>query len=131
MKRKIIRHALVALIAMAVLVVLYQHFGIVLYIVALGIIASGSTVFVILYQALMRWWETAVGQNIMLLMAGLAAITDLSFAFLLAGRPEWMRSAFFCLYVAIGTAIWWRVVLLIQAYREKAPPVDEPAQRNH
>ena len=102
-----------------------------LFLVALGNIAAAATVFVIVYHALMRWWETAVGQNIMLLMFALAAICDLALVNVIAGRPDWMRWVFFVLYVAIGVAIWWRLFLLIKAYREQAPPVDEPAQRIH
>lgn len=103
----------------------------VLFILALGLIALGSTLFVVVYHGLMRWWETAVGQNIMLLMGALAAITDLALVNTIIGRPDWMRWVFFGLYLVIGTAIWWRLALLIRAYREQAPPVDEPAQRNH
>jgi hypothetical protein len=103
----------------------------VLFILALGFIALGSTLFVVVYHGLMRWWETAVGQNIMLLMGALAAITDLALVNALIGRPDWMRWVFFGLYLAIGAAIWWRLALLIQAYRDQSPPVDEPAQRNH
>lgn len=103
----------------------------VLFILALGNIALATTLFVVLYHGLMRWWETAVGQNIMLLMAALAAITDLGLLNFILGRPDWMRWVFFGLYLVIGTAIWWRLALLIQAYRDQAPPVDEPAQRTH
>jgi hypothetical protein len=92
-----------------------------LQIVALWYVAAGTTLFAAIYHVLARWWDTAVGQNIMLLMASLALLTDAVLANLLLGRPEWMRWVFLALYVAIGTAAWWRLGLLVKAQRG-APP---------
>ena len=76
--------------------------------------------FVIVYHALARWWESRMGQNIMLLMASLASLADLLLLNVLLGRPEWMRWVFLGLYVVVGTATWWRLALLVKAQRPKS-----------
>jgi hypothetical protein len=93
----------------------------ILYLAALWYVALGSTVFVIVYHALARWWESAMGLNIMLLMASLASLADLLLVNVMLGRPDWMRWVFLGLYVVIGTAIWWRVMLLVRAQRPRFP----------
>lgn len=92
-----------------------------IYLAALCYVAAGATVFVIVYHALARWWESAMGQNIMLLMASLAAITDLALVNLLLDRPGWMRWVLWALYLLVGTSIWWRLGLLIKAQRQPRP----------
>jgi hypothetical protein len=89
--------------------------------ISLWLMASGSTVFVVTYHALARWWESAVGINIMVLMASLAALTDLLLVNVSIGRPEWMRWVFAALCGVIGCVIWWRVVLLVRAQRPRWP----------
>jgi len=89
--------------------------------IALWLMASGSTVFVIAYNALARWWESAVGINIMALIASLAALTDLLLVNASIGRPGWMRWVFAALCIVIGVVIWWRVLLLIRAQRPRFP----------
>lgn len=91
----------------------------VLYVVALWYVASGTTAFVIVYHALARWWESAMGVNIMLLMAALASLADLLLVNVLLGRPEWMRWVFLGLYVVVGSATYWRLALLIKAQRPR------------
>ena len=93
----------------------------ILYLVALWYVAAGSTVFVIVYHVLARWWESPMGQNIMLLMFSLAALADLLLVNVLLGRPDWMRWVFLALYVVVGSAIWWRVALLVKAQRPRSP----------
>lgn len=92
-----------------------------LQLAALWYVAIGTTAFAFVYHILARWWDTAVGQNIMLLMASLALLTDAVLANNLLGRPDWMRWVFLTLYVAIGTAAWWRLGLLIKAQRQPRP----------
>ena len=92
-----------------------------LYLAALWYVAAAATVFVIVYHALARWWESAVGINIMMLIASLAALADLLLVNVMLGRPDWMRWVFLALYVAVGSAIWWRVGLLVKAQRPRFP----------
>lgn len=84
--------------------------------------ALGSTLFVVTYHILARWWETPVGQNVMLLMFALAATFDLWFLNRILDRPDWMVWPFAALVVTIGTAVWWRWALLLKAQREHQPP---------
>ena len=98
----------------------------VLYLAALWYVAAATTVFVIVYHAIARWWESAMGQNIMLLMASLAALADLLLVNVLLDRPSWMRWVFLALYVAVGSAAWWRLGLLIKAQRPPRAPEDAP-----
>jgi hypothetical protein len=88
-----------------------------LTLLALWNLAIGASIFVAVYHALARWWESSVGQNIMLLMSSLAAVCDLALLNIMLGRPDWMGWIFFVLYVVIGVAIWWRVGLVIKAQR--------------
>jgi len=91
----------------------------ILYAVALWYVAVPTTLFVIVYHVTARWWETSMGQNIMLLMFSLAALADLLLVNVLLGRPDWMRWVFLALYVAVGTATFWRLGLLIKAQRTR------------
>ena len=93
----------------------------ILYLSALWYVAAASTVFVIVYHALARWWESAVGINIMALLASLAVLADLLLVNVMLGRPDWMRWVFLGLYVIVGTVIWWRVALLVKAQRPRFP----------
>jgi hypothetical protein len=88
--------------------------------------AIPSTLFVVVYHVLARWWETAVGRNVMLLMAALAATFDLWFLNRILDRPEWMLWALAGLVILVGSAIWWRLYLLVRAQREY-----QPSDRNH
>lgn len=88
------------------------------YVAGVLYVALAATVFVVVYHALARWWETAVGQNIMLLVGSLAALHVVGFLNIAFGRPDWMRWVLWTFYLAIGTAIWWRLGLLIRAQRE-------------
>jgi len=88
------------------------------YLAALAYVALPATLFVIVYHVIARWWETAIGRNIMLLVGSIATTLDLGFLNLALGRPEWMRWVFFACYMAIGTAIWIRLHLLIKAQRD-------------
>lgn len=90
-----------------------------IYLLALGYVAAATSAFVVTYHILQRWWETAVGRNIMLMMASLAAITDLALVNVILGRPVWLRVVFWALYLVIGTAAWWRLYLVVQAYRSE------------
>lgn len=106
--------AVVAVVAVAVSV----YFG-GIYLAALAYVAASTTSFVVVYHRLQRWWDTAVGRNIMLMMFSLAAITDLALVNNLLGRPVWMRWVFWALYLAIGSAAWWRLYLLLKTYHSE------------
>lgn len=87
------------------------------YLVVLVYAAVGSTAFVVTYHVLARWWESAVGRNVMLLMGSLAAVFDLWLLNRLLDRPEWMLWVFGVLLAIIGSAVWWRLYLLVKAQR--------------
>lgn len=116
--RRVVVSVLAAVVAAVLCVFVPQA---VLYLLALWFVASGSTVFVIVYHSLARWWESPMGQNIMLLMFSLATLADLLLVNVLLDRPDWMRWVFLALYVAVGSAIWWRVALLVKAQRPRTP----------
>lgn len=93
-----------------------------LSLIALGYIGAAATAFVIVYHVTARWWETPFGINMMVLIGALAGVCDLVFVFVALDRPPWMSWVFDGLYVVIGTTLWWRLRLLVQAQRPKRPP---------
>jgi len=122
MRRKILRRVGIGLIVAAASVLLCVLVPQpILYLAALWYVALPSTAFVIVYHALARWWESPMGQNIMLLMASLAALADLLLVNVMLERPDWMRWVFLALYIVVGTAISWRLALLVKAQRPRYP----------
>lgn len=99
----------------------------VLSLIALGYVGAAATAFVIVYHVTARWWEKPFGQNMMILIAALAAVCDLVFVFVALDRPAWMAWVFTALYLIIGTTLWWRLALLVEAQRPK-PKSDQPSE---
>jgi hypothetical protein len=84
-------------------------------------VALAATIFALVYHVTARWWETAMGQNIMLLIGSIALVLDLGLASNLLGRPAWIVFVYLAAFAAIGTAIWWRLFILLDAqYRTKS-----------
>ena len=96
----------------------------VFYLVVLVNAALASTAFVFAYHILAKWWETAVGRNVMLLMGALAAVFDLWLLNIMLGRPDWMVWVFGPLLALIGGSIWWRLRLLVKAQRDRSPDLN-------
>lgn len=73
-----------------------------------------------------RWWSSGWGLHLMTYMMAIALVLDLGVIRLVFGETEWffvLRSA---AYLLLVVALYHRMWLLIQAYRE-GPPVDRPA----
>jgi len=126
-RKKVAQWVAVTLVGFGLLHVLYVVLGPKLvFLVMQAFVAAGATTFSIVYHVTATWWKSAMGRNIMLLVGSIAAILDLSLAFTLAGRPDWMREIFAALYAAIGVAIWRRLTILIDAQHH----ADWTAHRN-
>lgn len=85
------------------------------YIALQAYVALAATTFTVVYHVTARWWETPMGRNIMLLIGSIAVVLDLALLFNMLGRPDWMRIALAVAYALIGTAIWRRLTILIDA----------------
>ena len=84
--------------------------------------AAACTVFCIVYHVLYRWWERAIGVNLMLLALSMAATFDIWIAFIFVPhRPEWLRWVAAVFFISLGTIMWWRLAL---AVRERRPASD-------
>src|SRR4051812_47475885 len=70
----------------------------VVYLAAQLVVATAANVFAVVYHATARWWKSAMGRNIMLLVGSIAGIVDVGLAFNIMGRPEWMREVFAALF---------------------------------
>lgn len=94
-----------------------------LLLIGLVNIALAASCFTVIYMFTARWWKSPMGVNIMLLVGGLAAVTDLALVYNIIDRPEWALYVFAAFYFAIGGAIWWRLVML---WRAQFPARREP-----
>ena len=132
MTRRVLAYTLLTLAAVALFhlawVILDEK---VTYLVLQAFVATGATVFSVVYHVTARWWESVMGRNIMLLVGSIAAILDLGLLFNILGRPEWMRELFAFLYFAIGWAIWHRLTILIDAqyHSPEHPGAGTPGKR--
>lgn len=89
--------------------------------IALWNVAIGATIFCSVYHALARWWQSPMGVNIMMLVASLAAVSVALLVNIWLDRPDWMRWVFVGILATIGSAIWWRLALLVKAQRPRNP----------
>jgi hypothetical protein len=104
------------LLLLGVALLVFAEWGYVgVYIFLQAYAALASTTFTVVYHVTARWWETIMGRNIMLLIGSIAAVLDLGLFFNLLGRPDWMRVALAFAFAVVGTAIWRRLTILIDA----------------
>jgi len=84
----------------------------------MGYAGAVSTLFVIVYHCLARWWETGMGINAMSLVASLAVTLDLALWVNLADVtwPGLVYVAAF-LYFAIGSIVLWRLAIVVHVQR--------------
>lgn len=76
--------------------------------------ASGFVVFSFLYGVLAPWWHSALGRNVMALMASCGGFVSLGVIRVFSPHAfdaaPWIRPT---VWLIIGSIAWWRVVLLI------------------
>lgn len=79
--------------------------------------AVSCVAFVIAYTTLARWWKTAVGRLIMMLIGGLAGLSILSLVFYAYKDLDLVRGIRSVLVTVVGTSIWWQTYVLIRVQR--------------
>jgi len=114
--KKALRYTALSVAALVVFHVAYVYVGpTAVYLIAQLVVAIAANVFAVVYHATARWWKSAMGRNIMLLVGSIAGIVDVGLAFNIMGRPEWMREVFAALFFAVGVALLRRLWILIDA----------------
>ena len=84
--------------------------------------AVGALAFVVSYAWLTRgaWRATAVGRNVMALMAVILIVSALAVAGIMWGRDWPHRDLIrFVAWSAVAVVVWWRVVILYRVHRRK------------
>lgn len=93
---------------------------------ALVFAATGAVTFVFAYHLLAAWRESAIGRNVMSLMALICALLLVgvlrNYVRGIESHSEVVRLA---AYVLIGSVIWRRVFLLIRAQRRQTTRDEE------
>lgn len=93
------------------------------FVLATAYTGLAMTTFTVVFHLLARWWRSRIGVNQMILFAGLAATFDLALFMMLAHAkpPVWLVWLGTFLYVAVGSAAWWRLGIMVRAQRENQP----------
>lgn len=82
----------------------------------LGLTAANLVAWVVFIGLYLRsrWWETPIGQNMMVKAVALAVVFGLSLAGYLWRIPVWIWAG---ALTALGVVAWWRVVILWRIQR--------------